>query len=252
MKKAVAVAAFLASPLLPAAALAQGYPPPGGYPPAGNQVPPSPQYQAQGANGQPMGSGRTEQQLRQAESEDSGRGLEWVYLQAELGGAHAAVESLKDGAMFQKADKTSVVGPQIGLAAGARLLFFTVGARARVAFFSDYHAWNVGPEVGMHIPIGNLEPYALLGVGYTALGGASAPKGYTTSTIDAHGFDVRLGAGLDYYLSPTFSLGGLLTEEIVGLSRDALTFAAPYSGHAPSTSGTGLMTSLSVVAGLHF
>lgn len=224
-------------------------------PPQQQPYPPqqAPQQQpAQGGYQQPyapgtarVGGGRTEAELKDAERRDAGRGLEWFYTAPELGLTHVGLTSLSDGGLLPGA--SAQTGPQIGVALGARLLYFTAGLRGRLAFLPDFKAWSVGPEATFHVPMGNLEPYLLAGVGYTALGGIDAPA---QLDVNIRGVHARLGGGADYYLTPSFSVGGLATAEALFLGRPAV--ASPAAGPLSSGgSGTGLALSLSLVLGLH-
>ncbi len=203
-------------------------------------------YQQPYAPGTPRaGGGRTEAALRDAEHKDAGRGLEWFYAAPELGVTNVGLTSLSNGGLLPGA--SAQTGTQLGVGLGARLLYFTVGMRGRLAFLPDFKAWSLGPEAAFHIPIGNLEPYALAGLGYTALGGLDDPG---KAGIRIRGVHARLGGGADYYLTPSFSVGGLGTAELLFLGRPAVD--SPAAGPlASGGSGTGLALSLSLVLGLH-
>lgn len=190
----------------------------------------------------------TEQQLAQSEREDSGRGLEWVWLQAEGGGAFAAATSLSNDKLMLPGTSTGGGAGLLGVAVGARILFFTVGARARMAFVSDYKLITVMPEVGAHVPLGRWEPYAFVGAGYATLSGLPSFEG---SKVSTSGFDARIGLGTDYYLTPTFSVGGLLTSDFLFLGRPSI---GETPNHAAVAKGSGSGTSFagSAVLGLHF
>ena len=199
-----------------------------------------------------------ERELAQADQEDSGRGLEWIWLNAEIGGEHLGLQTLKaDNLLDPKLVKTTQTGLLYGAGGGVRILVFTVGARFRLGSFSDWQLWTLNVEGGLRIPIGSLEPYVTVGGGYASLGSfsTSAPA---SSKADVKGFNARVGAGLDYYLSNTFSVGANLTGEMLFLSRSKV------SGAATSTSGNeaavygkdgssiGAGATLTAVAGLHF
>ena len=68
----------------------------------------------------------------------------------------------------------------------------------------------------------------------------------------------RIGAGLDYYLSNTFSVGGNLTGDLLFLSRSKVADAgASTSGdeaavYAKDGSSIGAGATLTAVVGLHF
>ena len=209
----------------------------------------------------------TEQQLDRADKEDSGRGLEFVFLNTELGPEYLGLHTLKgnhlvDGDLV----KSKGVGMVYGAGLGVRLLAFTVGARFRYGNFSDWHLWTLAAEAGMHIPLGRLEPYFTLGVGYASLGGyESAVTAAGPSGLIVHGsagLDVNGSAGLDFYLTNTFSVGAKLSGDALFLSRKAdrtplvLTTdpnrSNAWQAYQADGSGIGVGGTLSVVLGLHF
>jgi hypothetical protein len=202
---------------------------------------------------------QTEATLDRADKEDSGRGLEFVWLNAEVGPEYLGLEALRDKQLVDgSAIKSKGAGMAYGAGIGVRLLVFTFGARFRLGNFSDYQLWTLNAEAGMHFPLGRLEPYFTLGGGYASLGDYKGLGGVLTPN-NAHGFDARTSAGLDYYLTNTFSIGANLTGEVLFLSRAASAAlpvsssgqpeAAAYGQHG---SGIGLGGTLSAVLGLHF
>src|SRR3954463_8848104 len=85
---------------------------------------------------------QTEAQLDRADKEDSGRGLEFVALNAELGPEVLGLRTLKDSGLVDGALIDSKgTGLMAGAGVGVRLLAFTVGARFRFANFSDWQLW---------------------------------------------------------------------------------------------------------------
>src|SRR6188768_4491625 len=203
----------------------------------------------------PTPATQTEAELDRADKEDSGRGLEFAWLNVELGPQYVGLQALKsdnlvDGTLVE----SKGFGMGYGAGIGARLLAFTFGARFRFGNFPDWQLWTLGAEAGMHIPLGRLEPYFSLGAGYASLGGfkPDAVKAYAPS---AHGVDVRGSVGLDFYLSNTFSVGANLSGDLLFLSRSA---SAPPPGgfgagaiYAQDGSGIGAAGMLSLVLGLH-
>ena len=120
----------------------------------------------------PRTATQTEAELDRADKEDSGRGLEFAWLNAELGPQYVGLQALKadnlvDGTLVE----SKGVGMGYGAGLGVRLLAFTFGARFRFGNFSDWQLWTLGAEAGMHIPLGRLEPYFSFGAGYASLGG---------------------------------------------------------------------------------
>jgi hypothetical protein len=198
-----------------------------------------------------------ETELERADKEDSGRGLEWVWLNAEVGGQHVGLHTLKaDDLVDGELIKTSQTGLLYGGGLGLRILNYTAGVRFRMGTFSDWSLWTLDAEGQFRIPIGRLEPYATLGAGYASLGSFKTDSALV-SDVAVRGFNARLGVGLDYYLSNTFSLGANLTGDLLVLSRSAVAVplesdSAEAKVYGKDGSGIGAGATLTVVVGLHF
>ncbi|MCS6900648.1 MAG: hypothetical protein RMJ98_13550 [Myxococcales bacterium] len=217
--------------LLAPGALAQ-FPPPAGQPNPPGQPPRSP------VGSTPRPSNRTEQTLQRAEQVDSGRGLSWFYIGAEgsffwLG---SDVFRKSGGPLLTEGRQASGVGPGGGIFLGGRFYILNAGARVRTAWLPDSQFLSAGGEVGFKMPKGNLEPYLWLGGGYATLLGVKEK---------VRGVDVVLGGGVDYFLSPYVSIGGLASAELVSLRRGV------FQG-LPRSSHLGLAAVGSLVLGLHF
>ncbi len=271
---AAGAAAILA--ILWAAQLAAQTPAPPAYPGRpypGSPYPSQPGYPAQpspplesggltpptSSNAPRPGEAETYQQLERAEREDAGRGLEFVWLAAESGYEYLALDalhgsSLLDGRVITPSGSALV----LGAGAGVRLIFLTLGARVRVARQSAWDLWTLNGEVGLHLPMGELEPSFTFSAGYATLASVSAsspPEGFNAEGVDVGGFNGRLGAALDWYLNPLLSLGAQGSVELLVLSRSPLPAddAAPVlSWYAREGSGVGLGASLTARVGLHF
>jgi hypothetical protein len=164
----------------------------------------------------------TNRTLDQGEHEDSGRGLEWVWLNAELGASYINMEQFNSNNLAL--EKSSSAGPMFGLGAGIRLVVFTFGVRARLHQLSVFNLWEVNGEIGLHVPIKKLDPYVSLHGGYAFVGRLSSDSLSTTSSSSAgdvsiHGFDVGLSGGLDYYFTKALSLGLDVTLDALFLNR---------------------------------
>jgi hypothetical protein len=219
------------------------YPPPQ---PAPYQQPyGAPQYNAPSAYGPQNG---TAVQLQNAERSDSGRGLEIAYAQASVGGGFVGLGTLSNSQLGL--DKTSEGGPVFGLGAGLRLLFFTLGARARVTTLSDFDFWQLDLEAGYHVPIGRWDPYIAVHGGYAFASNASE--------VAVHGGEAGVSGGVDYYVTPLVSVGVDATAELLFLARPkqsadaAATQASSSLVTSTSGSSVGLGLSASLHAGLHF
>ncbi len=193
---------------------------------------------------------QTERELDTADRDDSGRGLEFVWLTGELG--FQAVDLRAAGGEFVGGPVDSgASGVVYGGAIGLRVLYFTFGARFRNGSLSHFDLWSLAGEGALHLPFGHFEPYATLGVGYTALTGLVVPGGASGMALSASGVDVRAALGADYYLSDTFSVGGQVGGDLLFLSRAAASGGSDPSVAQPGSSvGLGLVAS--VLVGLHF
>jgi hypothetical protein len=198
--------------------------------------------------------------LERAEREDAGRGLEFVWLNAEAGYQYLSLQafhdnSLLDGQLVPDAGS----GFSLGVGAGVRLIFLTFGARFRLAQLSAWDLWTLNAEVGLHLPLGVLEPSFTFSAGYASLGAveANAATGVGVGGLDASGFDARLGAALDWYINPLLSIGAQSSFEVLVLSRDgasqpALTDPQSAPVYSRDGDGIGLGLALTGVVGLHF
>lgn len=203
---------------------------------------------------------QTEAALDRADKEDSGRGLEFAWLNAELGPEYLGLQTLSaKGLVDSQRIHSKDLGMVYGAGFGMRLLVFTFGARFRFGDFPDWELWTLNAQAGVHIPLGRVEPYVTLGGGYASLGawnkskvGSDYPfwEGFSNDLKNAHGFDARIGAGVDFYLTNTFSIGGNFTGEMLVLSR-ARSAPAALPDSVPGGSGIGLGATLSAVFGLH-
>jgi hypothetical protein len=211
----------------------------------------------------------TERELRKAEDEDAGRGLEWFYVNAEVGAEHLGLQTFKSNDLVDSGFvETTQTGFLLGAGLGLRLVFVTIGPRFRWATFSAWQLWTLDGEIGIRIPIGSVEPYFVAGAGYASIGsfsGGNLGGGLTAQDVSVTGYNIRGGGGIDFYVTPVFSIGAGLTFEILGLSRPGVDPArlqstqdsgdpdvaarATYDADGSSL-GSGLTGTL--VLGLHF
>lgn len=212
------------------------------------------------------GARETEQRLDLARAVDSRRKLTWLRVDARGGFEMLGLTTFGGGdALTGGVVKTSAPGGVISVGAGARLLFFTFLLRGALGVGGAGQLFRVGPEIGFHVPLGNVEPHLEIGGGYAAFGHINDEAGGVAAQLLAlRGGYGRVGGGLDYFVVPAFSIGGALSAEVLGLQRaaleaaqvDAVTQAAP-AGSRPSLlaqrgSGVGGALSLALVLGLHF
>lgn len=277
---------LLSTLLIAAPVAAQNYPPPSqpvyGQPGYGQPGYGQGQQQGQGtgmssgglapptgsAANNNAGSAHTEQQLEKAEREDSGRGLEFFYINAEVGGQHLGLQTFKANDLVDAGVvKTSQTGLMVGAGLGLRLVFITLGPRFRIGMFDQWQLWTLNGELGLRIPLGDVEPYFTFGGGYASVGAfdpGNLGGSLNSDDVDITGYNIRGGFGIDLYLSPAFSIGANLTGEMLVLTRpgvDPSKLQGSASGgsaqaaaevYAADGSSIGAAVTLSGVAGLHF
>jgi hypothetical protein len=157
------------------------------------------------------------------ESEDSGLGLEWVYLNAEVGGSYVNMQSFSQSSFGLV--KTESGGPAFGVGAGVRLLFFTLGVRARDLSLSDIgNLWLLNLEAAFHTRIWRIDPYFGVRGGYNFVGSLSGSSvqvatGGTPSDVSVHGFNVGPMFGIDFYLAKFISIGADADAQFLFLQR---------------------------------
>lgn len=194
--------------------------------------------------------------------QNGGAALEWVYLNADVGAAGADLASLKSSRWDLQ--DTSGAGPAFGIAAGARLLFLSVGLRARDLQLSSFNLWEVDAEAAFHMKIWRIDPYFGVRGGYAFLGALSAQAlqtstGSAASDVTVHGWNVGPMVGLDIYFSKLISVGVDANAEVLFLKRPPLplqpgqTIAPQYEGlYAESGSSVGIGLVGMAHLGVHF
>jgi hypothetical protein len=206
------------------------------------------------------------------ESQDSGLGLEWVYLNADVGFSYVDMASLSSSSLGLA--ETSGSGLTWGAGAGVRLFFLSAGARVRNTLLSDPGSlWTLDLEAALHMRIWRIDPYFGVRGGYAWVGSMSS-NAVTTATgmsqpdVAVHGFDVGPTLGLDIYFSSLFSIGAEAQASFLFLQRPKLSLppevqAAMMSGAVTLTpqeqelynnsgSSVGFAGTVVAHAGLHF
>jgi hypothetical protein len=210
--RTLALSALLAMSALflePAAARAQSLEPPPSLPPgssSGSSLPPSPP---------PSQSNE--------DAQDSGLGLEWVWLNADVGGAYVNMQSFS--ASNLALTKTEDGGPVIGFGAGVRLLFLTLGVRVRDLLLSTIGSlWELNLEAAFHTRVWRIDPYFGVRGGYNFVGSLNGDtvqvaNGSSPSDVSVHGFNIGPMVGIDFYLSSLVSIGADLDAQFLFLQR---------------------------------
>jgi hypothetical protein len=264
MKSACVVASAVALAVsVSSVAAAQDLQPPPSLPPG--QLPPP---------GQPVATGQsqnaTQADLKQGEQDDSGLGLEWVYLTADGGFGYVNTKSFSQSNLALTT--TSASGGMFGFAAGIRLLFLTLGLRARdyVAF---NNLWQINADVGLHMRLGSLDPYLAIRGGYDTQGASfsetvagATSAGTTTPAVSVHGWNGGLAFGMDYYFAHVISLGAEASGDVLFLSRPPAPLPPQFASlpakdqttitsnplYANSGSSVGVAAAVGLHLGIHF
>jgi hypothetical protein len=166
---------------------------------------------------------------------------------------------------------TSGVGPSLGVGAGLRFRFLTLGARGRVASFDDpatvgpWQIWTLDAELGVRVPLGSLEPHLTFSGGYASFGGFHNAISGLGEGLDVHGADFALGVGLDYWITHTVSIGADVQGQMLAIARPGISvrdLATPKEvgtlndakARILQANGTSVGTALSATAvlGVHF
>ena len=201
------------------------------------------------------------------ESKDSGLGLEWVWLNAEVGASYVNMQSFS--ASNLALTKTESGGPAFGVAAGVRLLFLTLGIRVRDLDLSSIgNLWELSAEAALHTRIWHIDPYIGVRGGYNFVGSLSSESvqvatGGSPSDVSVHGFDVGPMFGIDFYLAKLVSIGADVDAQFLflqrpkpplpgGLTINDIPDPALKALYANSGSSVGFGATAAVHLGLHF
>ena len=174
---------------------------------------------------QPPPRNSTEADLQSSEKEDTGLGLEWVYLNANAGYSFIDMKGFSESALAITDTKSS--GASFGFAAGVRLLFLTLGLRAQNHAHSNFNLWQINADVGLHMRVSRIDGYLAIRGGYDTVGtlnqsvdvATSGGNASTGSGVDVHGWNVGLAFGLDYYFAHAFSIGAEAAGDVLFLKR---------------------------------
>jgi hypothetical protein len=166
---------------------------------------------------------------------------------------------------------TSGVGPSLGVGAGLRFGFLTVGARGRVVSFEDastvgpWQIWTLDAELGVRVPLHRLEPHLSFSGGYSSFGGFHDAVSGLSGGLDVHGADFALGMGVDYWITRTVSVGADVQGQVLAIARSGISvrdLATPREvgtindakARILEANGTSLGTALlaTVALGVHF
>lgn len=249
---ALVSAAALAQPsvaLAQAAAPADSPPsPPNGASPSNPAPPASPGADATSGAASPKEGEVTTEETTQTESqeevkseppeEDDKVGFKWVWLVPEVGYSTVNLTSFSESNLAVVDNSES--GLMVGAGAGVRLVFLTLGVRARHHFAMKM--WQVMGEVGFHFKVNRVDPYIAIRGGYDTVGSLSAAVsnasgGSSTSSVDVSvkGFNVGPAIGLDYFVAQNVTLGIEGSGDFLFLNRPTATLPSGLTAQQQAT-----------------
>ncbi len=157
------------------------------------------------------------------ESQDSGLGLEWVYLNADAGYGYANLASFSQSSLGLQ--NTEGSGFAWGVGAGVRLLFLSAGVRLRNELLDNPGSlWTLDLEAAFHMRVWRIDPYLGVRGGYDWVGSFSTGA-VSNATMGAappvsiNGFDVGPMFGIDIYFSSLVSVGAEVNAQFLFLNR---------------------------------
>ncbi|MBX3249769.1 MAG: hypothetical protein KF901_21510 [Myxococcales bacterium] len=145
-----------------------------------------------------------------------------VYLEALGGYSFANLVQFSQENFVPEATQLNGSGIFGGIAAGLRIYWLTLGARATIARYFGFDLGTVGADLAIHLPIPVVRPYVRVGFGYGWLGDADFSDPALSETR-VYGFAVDAGLGLKIKLGRLFSLGGGFDAAFLNMTRQALT-----------------------------
>ncbi len=181
-----------------------------------------------------------EAERERAEAEDDGRDADLLWVEAGLGGAFVDLVTFRQQNFYPSAERTQGFGPMAEVAAGFRVKWLTLGARASLTTLSGaFDLGTVGLDVGLRIPFGFLEPHVRLGLGYGWVGQADY-RNPRLSATSVYGLVVEGGAGLELYLGDLISIGATASAAVLNLTRQDVRTCGGGGASSPDCNVAGV------------
>jgi hypothetical protein len=109
---------------------------------------------------------------------------------------------------------------------GGRIFNLTLGARASLANLvtssgtaGNLQLWSIDGEATLRLLSGKIEPYLLVGGGYSTFGGLGDAVQGVRQGLDIDGANARLGIGVSIQVTGALSLDARATAELLFLAR---------------------------------
>ncbi len=184
---------------------------------------------------------------RHRHEDDSNREFDLLWVGAEVGRSVVDLKMVSYDDLLPSQIDVRETGLGFGAAAGIRVKFLSAGLHLAVGQFKEFDIWAINLDGQLRIPLGSIEPYLRLGIGYAFLGAFSGQVDMEGVSVD--GWDVQAGFGLDLYPSDFFSLGAGADFTVLNLSRtDSITSVDLLQDGA----AVGVAVFVQAKAALHF
>jgi hypothetical protein len=199
---------------------------------------------------------QTVQTLERAERLDSRRGLSFVWLSVDPAFAYSTLSFPGNSKLLDDAlVKPAAVGFGVGGTVGVRFLSLSLAARFRYVAAKAYDDWGVSLLASWRVPIGRIEPYVSVGGGYVRAFGFDGDAqvyalGNRVNELVVDGGKAFVEGGLDYYVTPVFSVGLGAEAGVLFLGRKR-TVEAADSVFGSAATAVGFGATASLVLGLH-
>jgi hypothetical protein len=203
------------------------------------------------SSGTPAGRARADE-----EEESDGRDADLLWVEAIAGYSYVNMRAIAYDNLYPSVVALSGSGYGGGLAAGVRLSFVSIGARATLASYEGFEVGTAAAEITLRLPTPVVEPWVRAGFGYGWHGNANYDEPSLSQT-NVYGYVIQAAAGLDIYLGRFFAIGAGFDVDVLNLSRQALTLGpgmASPTGVDLTKDGNavGLQLRGHVAASLHF
>lgn len=153
----------------------------------------------------------------------------WVVLEPSIGVSYANVLAFDNSGLIPGVTQSSGFGPMYGFTAGTRLSIVTLAARIDFSRYDNFDVGTLGARVQVHIPLPVVKPFVRVGGGYAWLGSLTpvsamwtcSPGSASNDCPSINGWNVNLGAGVDFAVQRWLTLGAGLDFYVLNLNRSA-------------------------------
>jgi hypothetical protein len=214
------------------------------------------------------------EQPQTREQKKPGRDIFWTNATVGYGFLNMEMFEVDERRLSADLFSSRLDGPGATLAVGTRLMPVTLAVRGSVYDLNgtredglerEATLWSADAEIAMNLLIGSVQPFFLVGGGYSMLANITHANVDTNDDLDVNGANVRGGLGLWYFVTPALSVGGRGTAELLFLNRPGVPLTDIVASRSASTiseaeaeareahgSSVGAAYAITIGPGLHF